>query len=55
MYFCSLGDYKFFKKLEIEPDRTQIFKSYLKSWKFGCKFGLRGSFKIEKIPHTIGN
>ena len=43
LYFCFLGEYKILKTSKV----------ILKSWKFGSKFGLKGSFMIEKIPHTI--
>ena len=44
MFFYFFGGYKFFK--------LEIFKNKLKSLIFGSKFGFRGPFTIEKIPHT---
>ena len=49
--FCFLGGYGFQK-----PKIGQRFsKIIIKFFIFACKFGLRGPFMIEKIPHNIGN
>ena len=39
-------------KLENEPKSLKVILKYLI---FGSKFGFRGPFMIEIIPHTIGN
>ena len=47
-----LGGITSFCKLENKPRSSKIIQKYLM---FGRKFGFRGPFMIEKIPHAIGN
>jgi hypothetical protein len=48
MFFCIFRGYEFLKTW----NWTQIFKNELIFLIFGTKFGFRGPFMIEKIPHT---